>query len=61
MMIGLVLTAARRARVPLGKGWSNMARYQTLAVEQDSGNAHVFKVALNRPNKSNAMNKAFWR
>ncbi|XP_065903414.1 delta(3,5)-Delta(2,4)-dienoyl-CoA isomerase, mitochondrial-like isoform X2 [Dysidea avara] len=38
-----------------------MARYQTLAVEQAQDNAHVFKVTINRPEKSNAMNKTFWR
>lgn len=38
-----------------------MARYQTLAVEPAQDNAHVFKVTINRPEKSNAMNKTFWR
>ena len=59
-MAGLLRTVTRRAilRVKGVGNWSNMARYQTLAVEQD---AHVFKVTLNRPDKSNAMNQAFWR
>lgn len=63
MMAGLLRTVARRAILTVKEvgHWNKMARYQTLAVEQDVGNAHVFKVTLNRPDKSNAMNKAFWR
>ena len=63
LMAGLLRTVARRAALAVKEAgsWSKMARYQTLAVEQDAGNAHVFKVTLNRPDKSNAMNKSFWR
>ena len=60
-MAGLLRTVARRAILTAKGNWSKMACYQTLAVEQDAGDAHVFKVTLNRPDKSNAMNRAFWR
>lgn len=33
--------------------------YKTLEVTEPS--QHVFKVQLNRPDKSNAMNRDFWR
>lgn len=63
-MAGLLLrTVARRgiSRAKEAANWSKMASYQTLAVEQDGEDAHVFKVTLNRPDKSNAMNRVFWR
>lgn len=62
-MAGLLRTISTRAILTVKRvdNWSKMARYQTLAVEQDTGNAHVFKVTLNRPDKSNAMNQTFWR
>ena len=63
-MAGLLRAVMRRGLLSVRKevaDWSKMARYQTLAVEQDDNNAHVFKVTLNRPDKSNAMNTVFWR
>ena len=63
VMAGLLWTVTRRVILAVKEAgsWSKMARYQTLAVEQDADSAHVFKVTLNRPDKSNAMNRAFWR
>ena len=63
-MAGLLRAVTRRGLLSVRKevaDWSKMARYQTLAVGQDDNNAHVFKVTLNRPDKSNAMNTVFWR
>ena len=64
-MAGLLRAVTRRGLLSVlvrkeVADWSKMARYQTLAVGQDD-NAHVFKVTLNRPDKSNAMNTVFWR